>query len=137
MDNIAGVNLAAVNDTDEVIEGSKVSAIFIEHWVKSFAGAGEDTKFQFCIEKVQTSTASITFAEMNNLMAYANKKNILFFSQGVIGDSTTQSLPVVRQWFKIPRGKQRFGLGDRLVATLSATAATIQNCGFATYKEQQ
>ncbi len=132
---VSGVAQNAVAATDDVVEGSIVKAVFIEWWVKSFAGAGEDTKFQLVVEKVPTSSASATFAEMNNLMPYANKKNILFFSQGVIGDLTTQSIPVVRNWFLIPKGKQRFGLGDRLVATLSATGATIQNCGFGTYKE--
>ncbi len=72
---------------------------------------------------------------MNNLMVYPNKKNILFYSQGVIGDLTTQSIPVVRNWFLIPKGKQRMGLGDKIVETLTATAAVIQNCGFSTYKE--
>ncbi len=135
IDLVSGVGQAAVAATDDVVEGSIVKAVFLEHWVKSFAGAGEDAKFQFCLEKVNISVPSVTFTEMNNLMAYANKKNILFYSQGVIGDLTTQAIPIVRQWFLIPKGKQRFGLGDRLVATLSATSATIQNCGFSTYKE--
>ncbi len=123
----------AITAPDEVTEGSIVKNVYIEHWVKSFANAGEDTKFQFILEKVVSGQASATFAQMNNLSAYPNKKNILFFSQGVIGDLTTQAIPVVRNWFKNP--KARMGLGDVLVATLSATAAVIQNCGFMTYKE--
>ncbi len=119
----------------DVTEGSTVKAIFIEHWVKSNASAGTDTKFQLAVEKVPSNQTPITFTQMNNLNTYSNKKNILFYSQGVIGDLTTQAIPVVRNWFLVPKGKQRQGLGDRIVETLTATAAVIQNCGFSTYKE--
>ncbi len=132
---VTAVAQNAVSSTDDVVEGSIVKAIFIEHWAKSGADAGADTKFQFILEKVPAGQSSISFANMNTLMGYNNKKNVLFFSQGVIGDLTTQAIPIVRQWFKIPKGKQRFGLGDTLVATLSATAFAIDNCGFAVYKE--
>ncbi len=126
---------AAGSTPDNVLEGSHVKTIFIEAWVKSFAAAGEDTKFQYCIEKVPAAQTPITFTQMNNLASYPNKKNILFFSQGVIGDLTTQSIPISRQWHDIPTTKHRMGLGDKVVTTLSATAAVIQNCGFAIYKE--
>ncbi len=126
---------AAGAATSEVLEGSIVKAVFIEIWIKSNASAGADTKFQLVIEKVPVNITGVSFTEMNNLMAYANKKNIFFVSQGVIGDGTTQAIPVVRQWFKIPKGKQRFGLGDRLLVTISATAEAINRCGISTYKE--
>ncbi len=132
---VDGAIAPAASSTAEVQEGSLVKAIFIEQWVKSNAAATEETKFQFALEKVPTGAAGLTFAEMNNLQAYDNKKNILFFSQGVVGDGTTQSIPVVRQWFKIPKGKQRFGLGDRLIFSVGTTGAGINTCGFSTYKE--
>ncbi len=132
---IQAVGQSAVSQTTDVVEGSVVKTIYIELWIKSFAGAGEDTKFQLVIEKLPQNANPITFAEMNNLMAYPNKKNILYTSQGVLGDLTTQSIPIVRQWFMIPKGKQRFGLGDELVVSLSATAAVIQRCGLSIYKE--
>ncbi len=121
--------------TKDVKEGSIIKAIFIELWLRSQADAGTDTKFQFSLEKVPTGSAGMTFGEMNNPQAYDNKKNILFFSQGVLGDLTTQAIPVVRQWFKIPKGKQRMGLGDRLLINITATNFAIDTCGFATYKE--
>ncbi len=132
---IEGVIAPAAATTDQVKEGSIVKAFFLEMWVKSNASAGTDTKFQLAIEKVPAGQAGLTFTQMNNLQAYQNKKNILFFSQGVLGDTTTQSIPIVRQWFKIPKGKQRFGLGDNITVGVSSTAAVIQNCGFSTYKE--
>ncbi len=127
--------VATTSAAGDVVEGSIVKAIFFEHWIKSFAAAGEDVKFQYVIEKVPANQASVTFAQMNTLDSYPNKKNVLFYSQGVIGDLTTNSIPVVRQWFLIPKGKQRMGFGDKITSTLSATSAVIQNCGFSTYKE--
>ncbi len=135
IDLVDTVAQSAVVNTEDVVEGSIVKAVFVEHWAKSNADAGQDTKFQLCLEKVPAGAASITFAQMNSLMGYVNKKNILFFSQGVIGDLTTQAIPIVRQWFKIPKGKQRFGLGDKLVLSISATGFSINNCGFSTFKE--
>ncbi len=125
----------AATNTRDVREGAIVKAIFVEIWIKSNASAGTDTKFQFALEKVPTGAAAVTFTQLNNLQAYDNKKNILFYSQGVIGDLTTNSIPIVRNWFKIPKGKQRQGLGDRLVITTSSTGAIVQHCGFSTYKE--
>ncbi len=125
----------AVTSVEDVVEGSIIKAVFIEIWVHSQAAAGLEDKFQLSIMKTVAGGATITFTEMNNLMGFANKKNILFFSQGVTGDLSTQSIPVVRQWFKIPKGKQRFGLGDRLDITVSATNAVLDSCGFCTYKE--
>ncbi len=121
--------------TEDVKEGSIVKAIYLEYWLKSNATAGTESKFQFAIEKVPAGQDALTFAQLNNLQAYDNKKNIFYFSQGVLGDLTTGSMPVFRSWFMIPKGKQRMGLGDQIVIALSATGSTINNCGFATYKE--
>ncbi len=119
----------------DVVEGSIVKAIWLELWLHSIADAGTDTKFQFVFEKVPAGQASITFTQMNSLMTYPNKKNVFFTSQGVMGDKTTAALPVVRGWQKIPKGKQRMGLGDSLVMSISATAFDIDTCGLSTYKE--
>ncbi len=133
-DAVAG---AASSQSDEVKEGSVIKAVFVEMWVKSNADAGQDTKFQLLLEKIPAGQTGVTFTQMNTLMSYPNKKNVLFYSQGVVGDLTTQAIPVVRQWFLIPKGKQRFGLGDRLVVNVSATAFGINSCGFSVYKEYQ
>ncbi len=125
----------ATASVEDVKEGAIVKAIYIEMWVKSNATAGTDTKFQLILEKVLSNSTPATFAQMNNLQAYGNKKNVFYFTQGVIGDLTTSSIPMVRQWFLIPKGKQRFGLEDRLVIAISATGAEVNQCGFATYKE--
>ncbi len=134
-DIISGVGQAAVAATDDVVEGSIVKMVYIELWGKSNSTAGTDNKFQLAIEKAPALVTSLTFTEMNNLMAYENKKNILYFTQGVMGDLTTASMPLFRAWLSIPRGKQRFGLGDKLILAVSTTGGTLNNCGFATYKE--
>ncbi len=132
---VRAVGQSLVTDTEDVVEGSIIKAIFIEIWVHSKATAGLENKFQLVVAKHPSGSSSISFTEMNNLMAYDNKKNILLFSQGVTGDLTTQSIPIVRQWFKIPKGKQRFGLGDRLDIAVSATGFVFDSCGFCTFKE--
>ncbi len=132
---VQAVGQAAVVNTGDVVEGSIVKTVYLEHWIKSNGGAGTDTKFQLVIEKVPAGATSITFTQMNNLMTYPNKKNVFYVTQGVIGDGETQSLPVIRQWFMIPKGKQRFGLDDRFVLTISTTGAVIQSCGLAIFKE--
>ncbi len=125
----------ANTNTFDVKEGAVIKAVFLELWLRSNAAAGTSMKFQLVIEKVPSGLTSVTFTQSNNLQTYDNKKNILHYSQGVLGDIATTSLPIFKSWLLIPKGKQRFGLGDRLVATLSATSASLNNCGFATYKE--
>ncbi len=128
-------NLVGPATPDEVVEGAIVKAVFIELWVKSQAPSGTEDKFQFAIEKVPAGAAPLSFTDMNTLHTYQNKKNILYFTQGVLGDLTTQAFPVSRQWWLIPKGKQRFGFDDDLTIALSTTGATNVTCGFATYKE--
>ncbi len=68
---------------------------------------------------------------------YDNKKNILYVTQGLAPANSTFQLNLVKGWFKIPKSKQRFGLGDKLQFFIRNNNATDdQNfCGFATYKE--
>ncbi len=132
---VQSVAQTAVVNAGDVVEGSLVKQVYIEMWLKSNASAGTDVKFQLIIEKVIAGQTPITFTQMNNLMSYPNKKNILYSTQGVLGDLTTQSLPITRQWHSIPKGKQRFGLGDQLILSVSATDAVLQRCGLIIFKE--
>ncbi len=135
MQIIQGVTQTAVVNFSDVVEGSIVKACYIEIWFKSNATAGTETKFQFVIEKVPANQEPITFTQMNNLMTYPNKKNVLFVSQGVTGDLTTQSIPIHRDWIKLPKGKQRFGLDDELFVSVSTTGGTANVCGIFVFKE--
>lgn len=131
---VNAVPITRINASD-VVEGSVIKAVYVEMWIKSNATSGNTAKFQLAIEKVVAGATSLTFAQMNNLMAYENKKNVFYVSQGALGDDTTQSVPIHRAWMLIPKGKQRFGAGDSLVVTVTATAGSITNCGLSTYKE--
>ncbi len=106
-------------------------------WLKGEGAADADTQFIVTFEKVPgAAAAGMDFTDMANIGAYPNKKNILFVSQGVIGGLTGgQSVAVMRNWYKIPKGKQRQGLGDFFQVHIAAIGQAIQVCGFATYKE--
>ncbi len=132
---IQGVAQTAVANFADVVEGSVVKTVYIEMWIKSNASAGLFGKFQMVIEKVPAGATPATFTQMNNLMTYPNKKNVFFTSQGILGDLTTQAVPIIRTWLLIPKGKQRFGLDDRLVVNVSATSAAIDRCGLFIFKE--
>ncbi len=80
----------------------------------------------------------MTTASMAALHDYANKKNILFTAQGLLTPTDGGQVPVVRGWYKIPKGKQRFGLTDQLFVSIrnnNATSIDINFCGLAIYKE--
>jgi len=128
--------LLSVNTADDVIQGAVVKAIFIEIWLL-VQGAATDT-FVICCEKAAGGQPNITQAQMGALDTYPNKKNILWTSQGVLGDENTNPVPIIRNWVKIPRGKQRFGLNDQFRINISARGpASIEGCGLSIYKSYE
>ncbi len=132
---IEGVDALAKNTPSEVTEGSSVDSIYCEFWLTSnTASMGSAV---FIIEKISgTGTTSANAAEMAALDTYHNKKNILYTFQGLTNNNVGVSMPIIRKWVKIPRGKNRFGLGDELVMTYLAQTEDHKLCGFAVYKEQ-
>ncbi len=130
---VTGVPVKDVNLGREVREGAVVKAVFIERWVRT-----NDTSpgsFIFCVIKLPSGLANPTTTEMANLHAYDNKKNVLYTCQGLSNDQNANAIPCARGWFKIPKGKQRIGLGDRIITVLFAQALDQNWCGFTTYKE--
>ncbi len=127
----------ATANANEVKEGSLVKNIFIELWLLGRGASDADTQFNVSLEKIPGQAVNgMTYAQMLNLGAYPNKKNIFFTSSGVIGGvGGGQAVPVMRGWFKIPKGKQRMGLDDFLTLSIAATGEALQRCGFSTYKE--
>ncbi len=119
---------------DEVKEGAIVKAVYIELWL---IGSVSDQFFTLIFSKIPSGLALATYAEMAALGTYENKKNVLFTSQGLASnDGIGNPVAVMRGWFKIPRGKQRMGLGDKLAINVASRGSgTITYCGFATYKE--
>ncbi len=125
-------NVAANN---QVREGSSISAIYVEMWCKSGAASNLASVIN-CFYKEPGSGVAFTVAQLAAVQDAENKKNILYFQQGLLGNEDQIPLPVVKQWFKIPKSKQRMGLGDRWIFVTSATGIDVDRCGFATFKEQ-
>ncbi len=118
-------------------EGAIVKACYIEYWV-SQDSASVVGSYTVIVSKDPGGNANITSANMAALHDFDNKKNILFTAQGLLTPSDGGQVPVMRGWYKIPKGKQRFGLNDSLrISHRNNNATSIdQNfCGLAIYKE--
>ncbi len=129
--NAKSLSLVTASAND-VRAGAIIKAVWLEFWLRGETNQGAE---QLAVVKTEGNGSSPTFIEMGNFMDYQNKKNCLFFHQGLSTDSNTMPIPVVRGWFKIPKSKQRFGLGDKLSVTISGLALAVEYCGFATFKE--
>ncbi len=118
----------------EVAEGSIIKAVFIEMWLQNSANDGHSV---MTLEKTQAGGLGGSFASMADLDSYANKKNVLFIHEGLTSnDGVGNPIPVLNGWMKIPKTKQRFGLGDGLVLTISNPSSnTLNRCGKHIYKE--
>ncbi len=130
------INTVSVVNKDfqnEVEEGSVIKAVWIELWVIS--AALNQSFGTVTVEKIPVAAPTMTFTNANNLNVYSNKKNILWTFEGLYPEDAQNPIPVIRQWIKIPKSKQRFGLSDRLALNITSGADSIISCGFMTYKE--
>ncbi len=130
----SALNVSDVNLVDEVQEGSLIKAVYVELWILNEGNAGSDV---VVLIKSPSGVSAPNFTEMNSLGTFLNKKNILFTHQGLSNnDGIDPPQMIMRAWYKIPKSKQRFGLGDKLHLVISNSGANAaQYCGFATYKE--
>ncbi len=115
----------------DVRVGAEVKAVYLEYWVDSASSSFTVTA---CVYKRSSGAGAISFADLLNPTAYANKKNILEYHQGLT-PSSGNIIPLFRQWVLIPKGKQRMGLGDTVSVAVGATGGTVNVCGFTTFKE--
>lgn len=127
----------AASAVTEVTQGSIIKAFWIELWLLSDNASQVCHTFTITVEKSPVGFGSPTFTNMLNLSSYTNKKNILYTTQGLISSGVDQgSLNVIRQFFMVPKGKQRMGLGDRLIYTVANTAGLeLRICGMSIFKE--
>ncbi len=134
IDIIEAVQSTAASGVDKIVEGALVKAVFVEMWILDQSNAGS---FILTLEKLPSAVAKMGFASSNALGTYKNKKNILYTTQGLSpNDGVANPVLIIRQWFKIPKGKQRFGLADELVLNITNNGANnLDFCGFFTYKE--
>ena len=128
------VESTVANLATEVEEGAIVKAIYVEMWLQNQSNLGHAIVI---LEKVTQGGAGATFTNMGSLFTYLNKKSIIFTHEGITSnDGVSGPIPVIRGWFKIPKGKQRMGLGDRWVLTISNPSSNnLDRCGMFIYKE--
>ncbi len=126
-------------NAQSVQEGAQVKAVWIELWIFNAGATTTTTQFIITLEKTVAGQTDMTFAEAANLRAYPNKKNILYTTQGVLPANIDGSgaIPIIRQWFKIPKGKQRFGLGDKVLLNVATIGQNLRRCGMFIFKEYQ
>ena len=130
------IAVAAPSTVSEVRQGAVVKAVYLEYWI---LGSGQQpASFTITVEKINAGIASMSFAESQILNEYRNKKNVLYTTQGLVGDANTNPVPILRSWLKIPKGKQRFGFDDGLRITFAAILPApddFEVCGVCIYKE--
>lgn len=131
---VEGVQILNKNLASEVAEGAVVRAVYLEVWDINSVEEGTQV---MAVYKVSRGANEMTFTEMNTLNSYSGKNNILFVSQGLTpNDGVSGPVCLYRGYIKIPKGKSRFALGEKLVLSISnSTSGTTTFCGFATYKE--
>ncbi len=127
-------SVAAPTGATQVREGAKVSAVYLEMWVHSSDAVAGTTIVT--LEKLIGSSTNMGAGEAASLNTYDNKKNILYTQMGIVGDNNQYPTAVIRGWIKIPKSKQRFSLGDRIVLNIFAQTNPVNVCGFVLYKEQ-
>ncbi len=127
----------AVGTASEVRQGAIIKAVWIEMWIIGNGAAGLLNSFNITLEKRPSGAVAMTFAQSQNLGSYPNKKNILYTTQGIVSQSDGVSpVPIIRQWFSIPKGKQRQGLSDEIVLNISNLVANnLAICGMFIFKE--
>ncbi len=131
---VLGKQTVAPATVTHVREGSTVSAVYIEMWVSS-DDAGSGTCIA-TLERVPGGLGLMLAADSAALDGYDNKKNILHTFMGLVSNNVDYPMAILKGWFKIPKGKQRFGIEDQLRLNLHGQSNGLAFCGFAVYKEQ-
>jgi len=121
-----------LSDPTEIAVGTVIKAVYIELWLLATSQQPNTSVVAF-LKATNGSDGPIP-SEMLNLNAYGGKKNIFEMHQGLTGDANTNSSPFFRGWVKVPKGKQRFGLGDNLQIAITPITEDIQYCGVFIFK---
>ncbi len=131
---VQAIEQGASASVSSVTEGAIVKAVYIEEWLR--AGDTVGGSFIGCLYKNPGGSVPFTTTELAAMGDAENKKNVFYFTQALVNDQDADAVPLAKNWFKIPKSKQRFGMGDRLIWTIFAQGAIdLHRCGFSTYKE--
>ncbi len=132
---LADVVSVPAGGNDDVLEGSTIKAVYIEMWIQSDAVTKGTATLTF--EKKPAGVAVMTAAQSADLNDYVNKRNVFEIHMGLTPDLASNPVPFFKGWYKIPKGKQRMALGDRLMLNVNGITTGAVGCGFALYKEYQ
>ncbi len=118
----------------DIVEGAIIKAIFWELWA---VGGSADQFFTLIFAKYPGGVNNASLTEMAALQDWDNKKNVLYTSQGLASnDGIGDPIPLFKGWIKVPKGKQRMGLGDAFKWQIASRGSDkITYCGFTTFKE--
>ncbi len=119
----------------DVAEGSVIKAIYIDMWITSddtAQGSG-----QVIVYKLPAGATAATYGEITALNPYVNKRNIFHTFMGLVGPTIQPPMNGVGGWIKIPKGKQRMALGDKINIGIAGQSNGMNFCGFTLYKEYQ
>ncbi len=134
--NIAIANAVAVSAKDlphEVEEGCHIKAVYLEYWTTS-----DDAVNGTCVAifyKIPAGAGDVSTTEIAALDTYDNKKNVFHTFQGITPNNVQFPISIFKGWYKVPKSKQRMGLGDQLRVTIFGQSDGLVSCGFNTYKE--
>ncbi len=120
---------------DHVKEGAVVKAVWVEMWLQT-ASASTTGSFTAIFYKNPGGNANATAANLAALHDYDNKKNVFYCTQGLAPTTDGGLMPLFKGWVKIPKGKQRMGLGDKLNFSVRNNNGTddVNICGMFTFK---
>ncbi len=119
---------------NHVREGCIISALYVEMWLTSDDAAQGSAVVT--VEKLDGGKAVMSTGNAGALNDYTNKKNIFHTQMGLLPPNTQSPLASIKGWIKIPKSKQRFGLGDRMEMNIFAQSNGVSGCGTFIYKEQ-
>ncbi len=128
------VSVNTASGANQVRDGAVVKAVFIEMWLRG-NDAAVGSSYIYVFEKASGTEDNLAAGTIAALDDYPNKKNIFFISQGLINAVEGVATPVLRQWIKIPKSKQRMGRGDKLKLSIMSQSGSTLRCGLQIYKE--
>ncbi len=126
--------VAAPTGSNQVREGAIISAVYCEMWLTS-DDATQGSSI-VTLEKLPAGATAMAAGQSASLDTYTNKKNIFHTQMGLTPPNVQHPMAAVKGWFKIPKGKQRQGLGDVMYLNVHGQSNGLQACGFFLYKEQ-